>query len=110
MRSTPGRRNGSVPDCVLREHIEAHSGGEDAEDDHVHRLLPPEPLPQLQGHAAAILPYLGHPSEPVVYRVARLLCLIRDAQSKRALEGLRHRYPCRRWIHGIGDAHLWRGE
>lgn len=94
----------SLPECVLRqkvERVEAHSGGEDGEEDHVHLPVPPERLPRLEGHTEEILPYLGHPSEPVVYHAARLLCLIRDAESKRAMAGLRHRYACRRWIPGI---------
>lgn len=90
--------HGRVPDCHVSEHIEYHSGGDGDEDDHDHVYRSVEPLPRLAGHAEAILPYLGHPSEPVVFRAASLLCFIQDAQSERALQWLYNHYQCRGWV------------
>jgi hypothetical protein len=84
--------HGAIPEC--RAHVE------EADDDevHEHRIVPVEPLSRLEGQAEKIRPYLGHPSELVVYRAASLLCFIQDRPSKRALEWLDSRYPCRRWV------------
>lgn len=87
--------HGGIPVCSPRESIEDVYSGD---MDHHHRFLPVRPLPQLQGQAEKILPYLGHSSEPVVHRAASLLCFIQDTPSKRGLTWLVKHSPCRAWI------------
>ena len=84
--------HGPIPEC------QAHGVEEDDDSVHMHRVVPVEPLPDLEGQAEKIRPYLGHPSEPVVYRAASLLCFIQDRPSRRALEWLDSRYPCHEWV------------
>ncbi|AKJ02962.1 hypothetical protein ATI61_113152 [Archangium gephyra] len=90
--------HGDVPYCHPREQLARHS---DEGEDHTHTYVPVKPLPGLQGHAERIAPYLGHPSEPVVYRAATLLCFIQDTQSRRALAWLASRYTCRGWVRKV---------
>ncbi|WP_143196174.1 hypothetical protein [Archangium sp. Cb G35] len=91
--------HGSVPECQAH----AKEEGEDDAEEHVHRhiIVPVEPLARLEGQAEKIRSYLGHPSEPVVYRAASLLCFIQDRPSRRALEWLESRYPRRPWVRQI---------
>lgn len=86
--------HGDVPECQAQ----AEDDDEEESGVHEHRIVPVAPLERLKGQAEKIRPYLGHPSELVVYRAASLLCFIQDRPSRRALEWLDSHYSCRGWV------------
>ena len=68
--------------------------------DHEHVFVRPAPLPSLVGKSAEFIPWLEHPSQPVVRRAATLLCLTQEPQAAAALAMAAAKHPCLAWLRG----------